>query len=128
MHSEILLKVDLVHAAEGAKKIAESRPQPFVGVDVNLTDSVSIVIACPDTLARRMANGDMLALRLGQMLVGAPFVGIDSGALSRRLQDAGLKIPSCAVFFKRNWIWPLSRPTIPKTGGRSVSHVPWPRA
>ncbi len=42
----------------------------------------------------------MVALRLGQMLVGAPFVGIDGGSLSSRLQDAGLKIPSCAVFLR----------------------------
>ncbi len=75
MYSEILLKVDLVYAAEGTKKIAQSRPQPLDGVNVNLSDSVAIIIARPDTLARCMANRHMVALRPGQTTVGTPFVG-----------------------------------------------------
>jgi hypothetical protein len=65
MYSEILLQVDLAHAAERTKKIAQSRPQPFDGVNVNLTYSIAIVISCPDALARGMANRHMFALRPG---------------------------------------------------------------
>jgi len=67
---------------------------------VNLSDSVAVVISRPDALTRCMANRDMVALRPGQTIVGAPFVGVDSGSIVGRPQDTGLKIPSCAVFLK----------------------------
>ena len=94
MYGEVLLKVDLVHAAERTKKIADSRPQSFDGVNVNLSDSVAIVIARPFALARCMANRDMVALRPGQTKVGTPFVGVNGGSIVGRLQDTGPKIPS----------------------------------
>ena len=100
MYSEVLLKVDLVHAAKRTKKIADSRPQSFNGVVVHLTDSVAIVISRPFALARCMAYRDMSALRPGQMMVGAPFVGIDRSAVLGGLQNTRLKILSCTVFLK----------------------------
>ena len=67
---------------------------------MNLTDSVAILIARPDALPRRMANRDMFALCPRQMMVGAPFVGVDGGSILGGVQDTGLKIPFCAFFLK----------------------------
>src|SRR5262249_45173547 len=38
------------------------------------------------------------------------------------------KVAASTVSATHNWISPVSRPTTPSTGGRSVSQVPWPRA
>ena len=35
------------------------------------------------------------------MVVGAPFIGINGGSIPGGIQDGGLKIPSCAVFFQK---------------------------
>src|SRR5262249_2369855 len=37
------------------------------------------------------------------------------------------KVAASTVSATHNWISPVSRPTTPSTGGRSVSQVPWPR-
>jgi hypothetical protein len=100
VYSEILVKVDLIHTPERAKKIAQFHPQPFDGIVMNFANSLAIVISRPDALARCMANHRMFSARLGQMIVGAPFVGINGGFIPSGLQDAAPKIPSCAVSFK----------------------------
>lgn len=67
---------------------------------MNLADSVAIVISRPFALARCMANGDMRALLLGQMVISTPLVGIDGACQLGGLQDRGFKIRSRTVFLK----------------------------
>jgi hypothetical protein len=64
MHSQILLQISLVHTAERTKKVTQSCPQPFEGIVMDLANTIAVLIARPNALARRMANADMDAMRL----------------------------------------------------------------
>ena len=77
MNGKVLLEVHLVHAPERAQEIAQAGPEPFDGVVVNLADAVAILITRPLALTRRVADGDVDAIGLAQMAVGAPLVGVD---------------------------------------------------
>jgi hypothetical protein len=60
-----------MHPAEGAHKIAYSRPHPFGGIDMDLPDAIAIIIPCPFVLS--MLDGDTLALN---SIVALPLIGI----------------------------------------------------
>ena len=53
---------------------------------MNLADAVAIVITRPLALARRVADGEVDAVGLAEMTVGAPFDGVDDDSRLGRLQ------------------------------------------
>ena len=128
MDGEVLLKVDLVRASKRTKEIAQSCPQAFVGVDVNLADAVAIIVSRPFALARCMADRDVGTRGRGQLPVGPPFVGVDRGSVPGGLQHAGLKIRSRSVFLRSvgSGRFPGRRSPAPADGRSPTAHDPVP--
>ena len=70
-HGNIARQMSLVHAAKGSQEVARPGPHSLRRVDVDLTNAIAIVIACPFVFT--MINGDTVALNL---LVASPLIGI----------------------------------------------------
>ena len=128
MDREILLKVDFVHASKRTKEIAQSGPQAFVGVDVNLADAVAILVSRPFALARCMADRDVGTRGRGQPPVGPPFVGVDRGSVLGGFQHTGLKVRSRTVFLRSTGSgrFPGQRSPGPEDGRAPTCHDPVP--
>ena len=84
-HRYIAGQMILVHAAKGAQKIACASPEAFCGIDVNLTNAIAIIIACPFVFT--MIDRNPLALNL---IVAIPFIGIRHSMGSGKLSHVSL--------------------------------------
>ena len=120
----VLVEVYLVHTAERPQEVPQPRPDPFQRVVVHLADPVAIVVPRPlprgwQTVAWRRPIADSPFT--------PPLIRVHR---RRRLGAAGPRAPTSAVgvLAVRSRTWPLSRPTTPQIGGRSLSQLPWPRA
>ena len=97
MNGNVLLKIDLIHSTKGAKKITQSRPKAFDGIDMNFAYAVSVGISCPNTLAWRMTDRHMQTIFLSKMMIRFPFICINCRAGLRGLENSWLKVFSPTV-------------------------------
>jgi len=109
-------------AAKGPQKITRSCPHPFRCVDVNLTNAVPIIIACP--FAFTVIDTDPLALN---PIVARPFIGIGHSLPERELSQVSLQ--GLAIGVLNDAQTRLSTVSANRTDdGRTiilVSAVPW---
>ena len=74
MNSDIARQIGFVNASVWAQEIAQSCPAAFVGIDMDFSDTISIVIACPFILS--MTHGVAYAL---QAIVAVVFISVERG-------------------------------------------------
>ena len=82
-----------MHPAKGAQEIACARPHAFRGVNVNLAQTIAVIVACPFVFA--MLDRDSLALNL---IVALPFIRIRHGLRERELGEVLLQGLAIGVF------------------------------
>jgi len=74
MNGYILFQVHFIHPTKGAKEVAQSSPKTFASINMYLSNSVSIIIPCPNTFAWSMVNGHMYAVCFRKVTVCTPFI------------------------------------------------------
>jgi len=67
-HDGIGRQVFLVHTAKQTQEVAESSPDAFLGIAVDLTETVTVIVA--GILVMGMANGGVVASRFSDVIVG----------------------------------------------------------
>lgn len=109
-HRQIVFQMLLMHSAKGPQEISRRGPQPLDGIDMNLADSIAIIIARPFVLT--MTDRAVGALDL----VGAqPFIRVTSGSLLRVAMHVLLQ--SLAVRMLAN-----SQAALPAPSAKSADH------
>ena len=74
-HRQIVVQIFLVKSTKGAQEITGHRPQALDGIDVDLADTIAVIIPRPFFLA--VTNGVVHAF---DFVVTLPFICITSGA------------------------------------------------
>ena len=70
-HGHIPRQINLMDPSKRSQKIARSRPHPLRRVDMDLSNAIAIIIACPFVVT--MMDRDPLA---SNPIVAIPFIGI----------------------------------------------------
>jgi hypothetical protein len=102
---------------QGTQEVSHGGPHALARVDVHFADAIPIVVTRPFLLAvadRRVAANDVV--------VALPFVGEYHGLSQGEGMDVVNQRCSVGVgWTTRKRTCPLSRPTVPTTGGRSLA-------
>ena len=58
MNGDIPTQVGFMHSAIGSQKITQPRPTAFIGIDVDFTNAIAVIIARPFifSMTNRMSN------------------------------------------------------------------------
>ena len=121
-HGDVLVQLILAHAAERPQEVPQPRPQPLRVLQWTLrTPSPSSSRAHSPAAWQTDARDT----RLGQPAVRAPLVGVARAGAPSPRRPPGSTSP------RRSAARPTAAPAAltpddPETGGRSLSHVPWP--
>ncbi len=122
----VLSQILLVHATTKAQEVTQTGPNAFPGMALYCAYALALVIPCPLAVARRVAHTGRAPPGLGHGVVCLPVIGIQVAVSGVRASPQGWRVCRSRWGQPPNRRSPLSRPTTPPMGGRSLSHVPWP--
>src|SRR5258708_23759129 len=83
----------LVNATKQAHEVADQRPHAFNGIDMDLTQAITIII--PRPFFESMRHG---AMRTVHLVVTLPFIGIDVAAILREVFHMSAQGLTVSVF------------------------------
>jgi hypothetical protein len=86
-----LTEIPFVDPSERSKEVPQSRPDPFHGVTMDLSNAITVVISCPLSVSGSMANRRMRASGFRQVTVSLPLVGVHLGGGGRLSRDERLQ-------------------------------------
>src|SRR5512142_164241 len=96
-HRLVLSQVPLAHAVEPTEEVPNMRPYPLLGVAVDLTYPIPVVIPRPGGLRPRVVHCLVAPPHPGQSVVPFPLVGVHHGPLQRRALDDLLQLRRVGV-------------------------------